>query len=188
MNCPDHESLSAFVDGELDPPATAFIERHLEDCAACREFVAEMRWLDTHGRTSLQAVRTTGWKRAVIPMLTQRSRMTHPLALAATAVVLASLSVTVWVVTNRPKEADLLGRTSEHAKSFRETEQVTATEARLPANGVERLAPSDEAFERWAEPYRRLRIPLIPLEDVANYKPAVVRPIMPEAGRSNPRS
>ncbi len=42
----------------------------------------------------------------------------------------------------------------------------------------------DEAFERWAARHRENRIPLVPLDEVANYKAPTVLPagsITPEA-------
>jgi anti-sigma factor RsiW len=35
--------VSAFVDGELDPPATAAMERHVRDCWGCSGAVEQIR-------------------------------------------------------------------------------------------------------------------------------------------------
>lgn len=40
--CPDPEELAAFVDGRLPEGARADMERHLAECAGCRELFAEV--------------------------------------------------------------------------------------------------------------------------------------------------
>ncbi len=40
--CPDLETLSAFLDGEVGEPWNRKIEQHLGECTACRRSVAEM--------------------------------------------------------------------------------------------------------------------------------------------------
>jgi anti-sigma factor RsiW len=45
MACAESPRVHALVDGELDPPATAALERHLEGCAECRALAADTRRL-----------------------------------------------------------------------------------------------------------------------------------------------
>jgi anti-sigma factor RsiW len=40
MTCPECERTSAFLDGELDAPASAKAERHIETCEQCQALVA----------------------------------------------------------------------------------------------------------------------------------------------------
>jgi anti-sigma factor RsiW len=44
VSCKDHENnLVPFLDGRLDPAATAGVEAHLKSCAACRKEAAQLR-------------------------------------------------------------------------------------------------------------------------------------------------
>jgi anti-sigma factor ChrR (cupin superfamily) len=156
MSCPDHETLSAFADSELDASERANIERHLTSCASCREFVEEMSRLDASGRVALRSISVTERRRSVVILETaKRSRW---LALAAAAVIVATVPLSIWFFSSKPKPAVEPPRTVE---SFQ--------------------GSTDEAFERWAEPYRRLRIPLVPLEELASDKRPEVVPITRDA-------
>lgn len=147
MPCPDHESLSAFADRGLDASEAAIIERHLAGCAACREVVEEMARLDACGRSAFRAIHVPARSSAIIVLETANRR--RWLALAAAAVVFVTVSELIWFFAYRPQPARIPQRQS-----------AAAAEA----------AFSDEAFERWAEPYRRLKIPLVPLEEVAKHE------------------
>src|ERR1035437_3375970 len=57
MSCPDHQTISAFVDRELEAILAAEVERHVAKCAICRQLVEEMQWLDDRGRAALSAIR-----------------------------------------------------------------------------------------------------------------------------------
>jgi len=162
MSCPEHELLSAVADGELERSLRAEIERHLSTCAPCRRFVEEMRDLEACGRSSLRAisVKTRPELLEVSHLSTRRSVM-RPIALAAAAVVLVTVSVAVWLIALRTQEP----------------RQVSAPIR--AAGGDEFATSSDASFERWAEPYRQLRIPLVPLEEVANYTPPTLLPMLP---------
>ena len=51
MMCPDRETeLNEYVDGALAPAARLGVERHLAECAGCREAVAELRRLVAQAR------------------------------------------------------------------------------------------------------------------------------------------
>jgi predicted anti-sigma-YlaC factor YlaD len=170
MSCPDRESLSAFADGAVEAPLLAEIERHLSDCAHCREFVLEMRRLNTQGRASLQAIKAAaGAESAPSRRTALRARLMCELSLAAAAVLL--LTVSAWFAT-RTRNASRLPTTPVSTKRPSEEKYVM---------------PSDADFEAWAAPYRRLHIPLVPMEDVATYRPREINPIFPEsAARRNP--
>ena len=162
MSCPEHQLLSAFGDGELEPSLRAEIERHLSTCASCRRFVDEMRDLDACGRSSLRAISVKARPVPLaVPQLPPRRSLMRPIALAAAAVVLVAVSVAVWLIAYRNKGP----------------RQVSAP---IRATGSDEFATSSDAsFERWAEPYRQLRIPLLPLEEVANYTPPEILPTLP---------
>src|SRR5882762_5009184 len=101
MSCPDHESLSAFADCEVDVAQVAAIERHLVVCASCREFVDEMRRLDDYGRASVQTITLPGYQ-SHVRITRRRIRLARPLTLAAAAAILVSLGT--WMSTHRFRE------------------------------------------------------------------------------------
>jgi len=43
--CPEEHILSAYLDGEVEPPWRPRIEDHLRDCASCRQALEEMQWV-----------------------------------------------------------------------------------------------------------------------------------------------
>jgi anti-sigma factor RsiW len=51
---PDRETLSAFVDGELEPADSERVDAHLDECADCGEFVRAVKGLK-HGVARLEA-------------------------------------------------------------------------------------------------------------------------------------
>lgn len=121
MSCPDRETLSAFVDGAVEAPVLAEIERHLSGCAPCSEFVLEMRRLTAHGRASLQAISVPARAEpALLHSAPQRAGLLCALSLAAASVLLATVSVLlamhprnalqlqpVTVSTKRPSQESL---------------------------------------------------------------------------------
>jgi anti-sigma factor RsiW len=164
MSCPDHEALSAFADRELDASERAAIEPHLSGCAACREFVDEMVRLDAHGRSSFRSISITDRRSPVAAL--EAGRWPRWMALAAAAVIFATISASIWFFGHRPQ-------------------RVSVAEVQESRTDGKFEGTSDAAFERWARPYRGLRIPLVPLEDVANHKPPEVTPIAPETNNRN---
>ena len=47
MNCLEvHDSLSAWLDGELAPEVLVVVDRHLESCAGCRRELAQLQALE----------------------------------------------------------------------------------------------------------------------------------------------
>src|SRR5260221_6254212 len=149
MSCPEHELLSAYADGELESSMLAETERHLSGCAACREFVKEMGWLESYGRASLRTISVrAGPDPITIFNTAERPRRLSPVALAAAAIVLVALSVLTWSETRRLTH---LGHVPP---------QVPA-EIQRPVDGVDRAetaeivkdyrirASTDQAVERW---------------------------------------
>ena len=162
MSCPDRESLSAYADGAVEAPQLAEIERHLSGCALCREFVLEMRRLNERGRASLQAIRVGArLEPASLRRTPSRARLVCVLSLAAAATLLVSLSALLVERRRNPPKPP-------------------ATAAAQPPSEEEFAMPSDADFEAWAAPYRKLHIPLVPMEDVAKYKPQEMLPMSPE--------
>src|SRR5712692_1443290 len=104
MSCPEHELLSAYADGELEPSMLAETERHLSGCASCREFVQEMRWLDTYGKSALRSMSVAAGPDPITIFKTAKKlRLLRPPALAAAAIVLVSLFAASWFVASRLK-------------------------------------------------------------------------------------
>ncbi|PYL01113.1 MAG: hypothetical protein DME19_02645 [Verrucomicrobia bacterium] len=186
MSCFDPESLTAFADGEIDASAVAAIERHLHDCASCRQFVDEMRRLDACGRSALRTIHVMPHGRSVvIPEAATRPRVLRPVALAAAALIFVIVSGAFWFVAFRHREPRPAAAPIQAAKSPGSTDRLNTAQDKQPASGDDFRASSDETFERWAEPYRRLRIPLVPLEEVANHKPPEILPTLPATTKPN---
>ncbi len=100
--CPDREILSAYLDGEVEPPWDRGIEEHLLDCQTCRLRLARLeetrRILQTAPlpdvKAPMERVRRAllaqSMRRPLVLPVWRRS-MTVPLPLAAAAVVLVLL-------------------------------------------------------------------------------------------------
>lgn len=106
MNCRQAEkALSRHLDGELPEPQVDALERHLSDCAACRETAAEWRGYGEAIRTGAPAKTpdpTAAWhdiRRTLRnrgdsePVATPRPWWTRPLPWAGAAASLALLAV-----------------------------------------------------------------------------------------------
>ncbi|MHC4713731.1 MAG: anti-sigma factor family protein [Planctomycetota bacterium] len=186
MSCPDRELLSAFADGELEEPKAAAIERHLAGCPACGEFVGEMRRLDSYGRSSLRAIPVKPSRAAVLlPASARGRRLLRPLTLAAAAALVIALSIAAWFLASNAIKArkqesveegsmQIVTPTTTRAMDLAELEKMLQL-----MKGPRDEVRSDDAFERWAAPYRLLRIPLVPMEEVANHKPDEIPPTLP---------
>jgi len=122
--------------------------------------------LDAWGWSSLRAIKVTAEPALrVVPLIAPRLRLVRPVALAAAAVFVAGVLVVLWLVApTRPAPRAVLapGRVAKMA----------ATAERTGA------ASEDEAFARWAAPYRQLHIPLVPIEEAARYSPREIRPAL----------
>jgi anti-sigma factor RsiW len=170
MTCPDHETLSAFADGEVAAPGAVEIELHLSTCAACRRFVDELRALNAWGRSSLQAIKAAPRRTSLVILAVPQPfwlRLLRPVPLAAAAAVVAGLLLALWFAV----------QTGERAGTLPAPVRV----AEKPPIARPRVASlNDRAFARWAAPYRQLRIPLVSVEEAARYSPPQIRPALPD--------
>lgn len=167
MNCPDHQTILAFADGEIEAVQAAEVERHLASCPNCRQFVAEMQWVDDCGRAALRAIPVGEAPSAKIvrPRKLWRN-WARPVPLAVAASVLLGLAIWTWFAANNP--------------GFHQAPRRFAIDKPTPAGAAGRSEESAEAaFEQWAAPYRKLQIPLVPMEVAASYHPAPIEPILP---------
>lgn len=172
MSCPESEILSDFADGALDAAAGSKVEHHLSTCSSCREHVEEMRWLDALGRSSLGAIRVAVQRNSTALFeAPTRSGFLRPMALAAAAIGLILLSFAAWRISNGFREPP---RASEPNQQV--SDSASEDQNQIKAETGARM---DETFERWVQPYRRLRIPLVPMEDLANFNTGRTVPAEP---------
>jgi len=180
MSCPELELLSAFADGALDATAATEVERHLSTCSSCREYVGEMRWLDALGRSSLGTIRVSAHRNPILLGAgPTRLGFLRPMALAAVAVGLILLSFAAWRVSDRFRGLSRVSAPNQRASDTASADRSPITETGGPVDGAAFGGSSDEAFERWVEPYRRLRIPLVPMEDLAKFNTGRTVPAEP---------
>ena len=167
MSCPDHQTISAFADGELELAQAAEVERHIAQCASCRQLAEELRWVDDRGRAALRAIHVEEPNTANIVWWKSPARKwARPLSLAAAASVVLFLSIGIWIASSH----------FQTAVATHQIESVTTT----PESDGPAKEPDDVAFEQWTAPYRELHIPLVSMEVAENYRPAVILPIQPE--------
>ena len=189
MPCPERELLSAYADGEITAAEDSAIERHLSECAECSKFAAEMRALDRLGRVSLRAIPVTQrHARRIAATHARRSVLARPAVLAAAAVVLFGLCAIAWLVASRPRAPQ---RPAEHVAGDEGTKGTGPRDVHTsvkPAETQRRQPRPDDAFEKWAAPYRALCIPLVPMESLANYQPPAAQPVLPAGSKTNGNS
>ncbi len=170
MSCPDHQNLSAFVDGELETTQAADVKRHIVECASCRQLVEEMQWLEDCGRASLRAIHV---REATTPNIVWWRpvwlRCARPTTWAAAAAVVLVLSTWAWFALSHSGRDQT--PTAPH--------QVASVNVTTPSASGQSEEAQDTAFEQWAAPYQRLQIPLVPMEMAANYNPTPILPILP---------
>ncbi len=171
MSCPDPQNLSAFVDGELEAAQALEVERHVAACASCRQFVQEMQWLNDCGRAALRAIHVGDastsnivWSR---PLWLKWAR---PMSLAAAAAVVLILSIWTWFALSH----------SSRDQTPAAPHQIASVRATIPDAAGHSEESKDAAFAQWAAPYRKLQIPLVPMEVAVNYNPAPILPILPD--------
>ena len=149
MSCPDRESLSAFADGAVEAASRAELERHLVGCTHAANFGAGMCRLNERGRDSLQAIPVSARvKPIVVVRKASRPRLIRALALAAAAVLL--MSVAALLIAHRIKAS----------------RPMPVMVSKQPPSEEKFVPPSDSDFEAWAAPFRRVHVPLVPMEDV----------------------
>jgi anti-sigma factor RsiW len=180
MSCPELERLAAFADGALDATAGTEIERHLSACSSCRERVEEMSWLDVLGRSSVGAIQVSVERGPILLReAPNRKGLLRPMALASAAVGLILLSFAAWRVSDRFQNQRRASAPQPAAADTARADRNTNTETDAPTDGAAFSGSWDEAFERWVERYRRLRIPLVPMEDLANFNLGRTIPVEP---------
>jgi anti-sigma-K factor RskA len=193
---PDDPRLTAYALGESDAAERKAIEIALENSQECRRAVEEIAQI-----AGLLTRELTG---EVLPGLTYSQQLAIEAKLkpesgeaetkeisfligllgtnaikriaaftAAVAVISVGLIVAFRSDTQKPTEPKLAA--SPGAKAATRVESDKGKE-------------SDAAFARWAANYRRLQIPLIPLEEVANYMPPEILPFSPAPTIQNNKS
>jgi anti-sigma factor RsiW len=163
MPCPDQENLIAFADGELDASKAVHIEGHLGSCAACRQVVAEFRNLNALGKSAILSINVpAAFSPKVIPLPPPVSRL-RPLALAAAAIIVTGLLTAFWLTHRTPRATG-----NPVAISSPSTAPKITAQSALPSD--------NDSFERWAENYRRQRVPLVTAEEAGSYNPPAIRP------------
>ncbi|HLX72471.1 MAG TPA: zf-HC2 domain-containing protein [Verrucomicrobiae bacterium] len=164
MNCPDPQTISEFADGEFDTNNAVEVERHIAQCASCRQLLGEMQWLERRGRAALEAieVRGTTAQNVVYPK-TLWLRWARPLSLAA-AVVAIFIGVSL---------------------TFHYSDSHQTSPLPHPVDDTSSKSEEDAAFAQWLEPYRNLNIPLVSMETAANYDPAPILPYRPDSVERN---
>ena len=151
MSCPDHTTLTLFVDGETEPERSEEVRRHIAECGACREEVESVRNLERTVRFALASI-PVGSIRSTIPET--RSGWRSGFRLAAVAALAFALVLSLILFS--PIEMELPRNSDKD-------------EARSPLPEINPEAFSDETFESWAGPYKDLKIPLVPMDEVLNY-------------------
>ena len=109
MDCTEVAGLlGAFVDRELEPAVSTSVRDHVDTCAACRQRLAE---LESVGRMIRRApyYQAPDALRARITQARTRSTATsHWLAWAAAAVMVASLTGSLWFVRSSARAVQTL--------------------------------------------------------------------------------
>ena len=193
---PDDPRLTAYALGESDAAERKAIEIALEDSQECRravEEIAQTAGLLTRelpgealpGLTYSQQLAIEAKLKpesgkaetkeisSVIGLLGKIPLKRIAAVTASVAVISAALIVAFRSDTQKPTEPKLAA--SPVAKAATRAESDKGKEA-------------DAAFARWAATYRRLQIPLIPLEEVANYMPPEILPFSPAPTIRNNKS
>jgi hypothetical protein len=125
-------------------------------------------------------------KRSLLTAFREASLIGRAAVCAAVAVVLVALIAVPWFAAHPPtnprrapspiakaaRPVQIVGQASSPAP--RPSSPVGETVKPVQGDGAE---DSDEAFARWAAPYRRLQIPLVPLEEAASYRPPEILPM-----------
>ena len=183
MRCPDHATLMMFADDELPADEREPVAQHTAECDACQGFVVEIRTLNASARASLRSIPVDPPRVLVVPRRRRLISSTAAVA-AAAAMIAVCLSAVIWSVMtandDRPVEVAAAPTTTANAPA-------TSGAAQRPAGAT--VPPLlDEEFDRWAAPHRQRRVPLVPLEAVADFRHPDVPPVGPVADGTVPRS
>lgn len=105
MNTRACEHLDGYLGGWLDPNESTVFEAHLADCSACRDAIAESRWIDNLVRNATNQLTNAPdglverIKRANRKLVVRRRLKWSLVSVSAAAIV---LTVSMWPATNRP--------------------------------------------------------------------------------------
>jgi anti-sigma factor RsiW len=176
MNCPDQQSIFAFADCELGAAQAAEIERHLAECAGCRQLVEELRALDRLGRASLASIRVEEPSTSkIVRLRPPQLQRVRPMTLTAiAAVVLALLTLARSALSHW--RGNQTHSVPQQMESYRAATQPAAIAAKQSA---------DAAFAQWIAPYLELNIPRVSLEVAASYSPPPAPAVLPDALNKN---
>jgi len=192
----DDPRLTAFALGELDAAERKAVEAELDNTDECRHEVEEIArtaallhaelaaeplpGLTYAQQLAIEAKLMSGSGKAGSRdrslLSVSRERNIIRLAVdfvAAVAMIMVAVIATSRFATHSPP--DPRQASSPIAQTVKEEE-----------SDVSRA--SDAAFARWAAPYQRLQIPLVPLEETANYVPPEILPIGPAPAIRNSKS
>jgi len=103
VRCSSSEAqLSAYIDGELGPVATARLGRHLESCAACTVFIAELRSIDALLLTAREPELAPNFSYKVMAEVRclplPQARRSRPFAVLGTYVVFAWAAIGAFLL------------------------------------------------------------------------------------------
>jgi hypothetical protein len=165
---PPVERLSAYLDGDLEPPGRTEIERHLSDCVACRHTLDELRDLvDRAGALAAGADRPP--ERDLWPEIERRlgsgpSARHRPPAerpgvrlavrLAAAAALIAAVAGAVYFAVSRPapeippEVASTDATDATDAEAAAELQAVLRRSPILATVAGPRLAEEQRTFDR----------------------------------------
>ncbi len=166
MKCSQvHENLAASLEGLLDPRQTSDIERHLEECAACRTDAARVRQLHARLTADGEALRTRSRADAVMVQILReqtqklrRNAMRRRLGkigfgMAATAAVLA-LFVIPWggASSNQATAAQVLASAVDALTNLRSV-HIKLRMRTSPHDNFELILPNHAfvTIEMWKE-------------------------------------
>ncbi|HEY6660465.1 MAG TPA: anti-sigma factor [Pyrinomonadaceae bacterium] len=125
MTCEQtHELIHAYIDGELDLPTNVEIERHLDECEACRSKYQEQLNLRSLIRGDAEYFAAPHiLKQRVKKQIRERSRPApnlRPWIAVAAALILALSAVLMWTIRSKTHTDELLAQeiVSSHVRSL----------------------------------------------------------------------
>ncbi len=140
MLCSSSEAqLSAYVDGELGPVATARVAQHLTGCTNCTAVVAELRSVDALLLTAREPELAPNFSFKVMAEVralpVPRARRSRPFAVLATYVVFAWAAIGAFLVFGGAAARAMLGTIFAMCGRFAQmAAALAATTARLFGN------------------------------------------------------
>ncbi|MHC4713363.1 MAG: anti-sigma factor family protein [Planctomycetota bacterium] len=158
MNCPDDETLSALVDGELDDANAALVRQHVEVCPTCRGRLEELRCADGTFRGLFEAIQPPGVEGALRRLRRRVLRSRRILAVAASvALVAVAASLLVYHLAVTEKEQSGMPVAEDSVPTPRD--EKTEGEGRRVAFKVPEWIDADPPTETYEEFMARLSAP-----------------------------